>query len=629
MSGLVVDTSRRSILFIRFGSSHIEDYHHLKMSIAIFDRLFIRLKLVRKRWLQEITDELPNVNTSKVCVLKGSIRRTSFLTARSSSTPVMPGPTTASVPYNITPQRPMNFMQNNWNESSRVYPQVSYVPTSSFQQPNTTSGIVPQNEATNSTNCYSIPSGNYNGIQSYPQQTHLAEIHYCDTSSYYGDETTSNPQSNSAQPATDELYPDSSTSTKPTLCKVCGDKSSGFHYGVTACEGCKGFFRRSIQKQMEYRCLRDGKCHIHRLNRNRCQFCRFRKCLAVGMSRDSVRYGRTPRRKGDETDNENVPSWEETSKFTHYEIADIANSRLRNFIESVAEAHTTCCSYMTADVKDLEPRTSNTKSPNANRYQLWHSLNEAMFEDLGRFIEFTKRIPGFVNISHKDQLLAVKTAFFEVWLVWISHTMNSKTGTITFSHGISFLESSLVSSMEWCLLSKCLNLVTDLCPISLVNPCLVCIVPFFYLHKVLKDKIDIAKAVVYNLKRLATLDNIPKLEKPHKMLILRERVMYALKLQLSTERPAESELFHSLLVKRELLRSIAIRHQMALDWYRVHLDLIRLPQIFVDLYDLDCPAVASESDFNDSVSSLETHGTIKEEALEKQDTDLTSEDSSD
>lgn len=33
-----------------------------------------------------------------------------------------------------------------------------------------------------------------------------------------------------------------------------------------------------------------------RLNRNRCQYCRFKKCLAVGMSRDSVRYGRVPKR---------------------------------------------------------------------------------------------------------------------------------------------------------------------------------------------------------------------------------------------------------------------------------------------------------------------------------------------
>ncbi|VDP99702.1 unnamed protein product [Trichobilharzia regenti] len=57
-----------------------------------------------------------------------------------------------------------------------------------------------------------------------------------------------------------------------------------------------GFFRRSIQKQIEYKCLRDGKCLVIRLNRNRCQYCRFRKCLAAGMSKDSVRYGRMPRR---------------------------------------------------------------------------------------------------------------------------------------------------------------------------------------------------------------------------------------------------------------------------------------------------------------------------------------------
>lgn len=48
----------------------------------------------------------------------------------------------------------------------------------------------------------------------------------------------------------------------------------------------QGFFRRSIQKKIEYRCLRDEKCLVIRLNRNRCQFCRFKKCMDVGMSRD-------------------------------------------------------------------------------------------------------------------------------------------------------------------------------------------------------------------------------------------------------------------------------------------------------------------------------------------------------
>jgi len=74
--------------------------------------------------------------------------------------------------------------------------------------------------------------------------------------------------------------------------------ASGFHYGVHACEGCKGFFRRSIQQNIQYKkCLKNESCPIMRINRNRCQQCRFKKCLMVGMSRDSVRFGRIPKRE--------------------------------------------------------------------------------------------------------------------------------------------------------------------------------------------------------------------------------------------------------------------------------------------------------------------------------------------
>ncbi|XP_054652748.1 nuclear receptor subfamily 1, group D, member 4a [Dunckerocampus dactyliophorus] len=82
------------------------------------------------------------------------------------------------------------------------------------------------------------------------------------------------------------------------LCKVCGDIASGFHYGVHACEGCKGFFRRSIQQNINYKmCVKNESCLIMRMNRNRCQHCRFKKCLSVGMSRDAVRFGRIPKRE--------------------------------------------------------------------------------------------------------------------------------------------------------------------------------------------------------------------------------------------------------------------------------------------------------------------------------------------
>ncbi|KAM4596386.1 nuclear receptor ROR-alpha A-like isoform 2-T2 [Fundulus diaphanus] len=82
-------------------------------------------------------------------------------------------------------------------------------------------------------------------------------------------------------------------------CKICGDKSSGIHYGVITCEGCKGFFRRSQQSNANYSCPRQKNCQIDRTSRNRCQHCRLQKCLAVGMSRDAVKFGRMSKKQRD------------------------------------------------------------------------------------------------------------------------------------------------------------------------------------------------------------------------------------------------------------------------------------------------------------------------------------------
>ncbi|XP_037907407.1 nuclear receptor subfamily 2 group E member 1-like isoform X1 [Hermetia illucens] len=85
------------------------------------------------------------------------------------------------------------------------------------------------------------------------------------------------------------------TSGKEVLCKVCGDRASGKHYGVPSCDGCRGFFKRSIRRNLQYVCKEGGKCMIDVMRRNQCQACRFSKCLLVNMRREAVQHERAPR----------------------------------------------------------------------------------------------------------------------------------------------------------------------------------------------------------------------------------------------------------------------------------------------------------------------------------------------
>ncbi|CAD6190797.1 unnamed protein product [Caenorhabditis auriculariae] len=75
-------------------------------------------------------------------------------------------------------------------------------------------------------------------------------------------------------------------------CLVCGDRASGRHYGVLSCDGCRGFFKRSIRRSLKYTCKEGGHCIVDVVRRNQCQACRFRKCLAVSMNRHAVQHER-------------------------------------------------------------------------------------------------------------------------------------------------------------------------------------------------------------------------------------------------------------------------------------------------------------------------------------------------
>uniref|UniRef100_A0A2I2YP87 Estrogen related receptor alpha n=1 Tax=Gorilla gorilla gorilla TaxID=9595 RepID=A0A2I2YP87_GORGO len=79
------------------------------------------------------------------------------------------------------------------------------------------------------------------------------------------------------------------SSLSKRLCLVCGDVASSYHYGVSSCEDCKAFFKRTIQGSIKYSCLASNECEITKRRRKASQACRFTKSL-----RDGTRGGPAP-----------------------------------------------------------------------------------------------------------------------------------------------------------------------------------------------------------------------------------------------------------------------------------------------------------------------------------------------
>nr|XP_009937089.1 PREDICTED: retinoic acid receptor beta isoform X5 [Opisthocomus hoazin] len=184
-------------------------------------------------------------------------------------------------------------------------------------------------------------------------------------------------------------------------CFVCQDKSSGYHYGVSACEGCKGFFRRSIQKNMVYTCHRDKNCVINKVTRNRCQYCRLQKCFEVGMSKESVRNDRNKKKK-------EPPKQESTE---NYEMT----AELDDLTEKIRKAH----QETFPSLCQLGKYTTNSSADHRVRLDLglWDKFSELATKCIIKIVEFAKRLPGFTSLTIADQITLLKAACLDILLL--------------------------------------------------------------------------------------------------------------------------------------------------------------------------------------------------------------------
>nr|UUJ74944.1 E75A [Lepeophtheirus salmonis] len=190
----------------------------------------------------------------------------------------------------------------------------------------------------------------------------------------------------------------------------------------------QGFFRRSIQQKIQYRpCTKNQQCNIQRINRNRCQYCRLKKCIASGMSRDAVRFGRVPKRE-----KAKIFSAMQSSRMKTQEANVLSEmSDDAKIIEEIVRAHYDNCDYTK---NKMEPFLAKAKEnpvyvpctgmtcPMKGRPEdsFLDQFSERFMDHVRQVCTFAKRIPGFECLHNDDKVTLLKSCVFEVLLVRLS-----------------------------------------------------------------------------------------------------------------------------------------------------------------------------------------------------------------
>uniref|UniRef100_A0A8D0ARM3 Nuclear receptor subfamily 1, group H, member 4 n=1 Tax=Sander lucioperca TaxID=283035 RepID=A0A8D0ARM3_SANLU len=217
------------------------------------------------------------------------------------------------------------------------------------------------------------------------------------------------------------------------LCVVCGDKASGYHYNALTCEGCKGFFRRSITKNAVYKCKSGGNCEMDMYMRRKCQECRLRKCKEMGMLAEcllteiqckSKRLRKNTKASpgqstGDETegadntDNKQVTSTTKLSK----EKVEITKEQ-QALVKSIVDAYNRHQIPQDMTKKLLQEQYSAEEN--------FLLLTEMATSQVQVLVEFTKNIPGFLSLDCEDQIALLKGSAVEAMFLRSAQVLSKR-----------------------------------------------------------------------------------------------------------------------------------------------------------------------------------------------------------
>ncbi|ETE68686.1 Retinoic acid receptor RXR-gamma, partial [Ophiophagus hannah] len=189
------------------------------------------------------------------------------------------------------------------------------------------------------------------------------------------------------------------------VCAICGDRSSGKHYGVYSCEGCKGFFKRTVRKDLVYTC-RDNK-----------------DCLIDKRQRNPVQEERQRSRERSENEVESTSS----------NGGSLEDMPVERILEAEMAVEPKSESY-----GDVSAETS-TNDPVTN---ICHAADKQLFT----LVEWAKRIPHFSDLTLEDQVILLRAGWNELLIASFSHRSVSVQDGILLATGLHVHRSSAHSA---------------------------------------------------------------------------------------------------------------------------------------------------------------------------------------
>ncbi|KAJ8726233.1 hypothetical protein PYW07_000931 [Mythimna separata] len=201
-------------------------------------------------------------------------------------------------------------------------------------------------------------------------------------------------------PAFKNYPPNHPLSGSKHLCSICGDRASGKHYGVYSCEGCKGFFKRTVRKDLTYACREERNCIIDKRQRNRCQYCRYQKCLACGMKREAVQEERQRAARGTE----------DVHPSSSVQVQELSIERLLEMESLVADPSEEFQFLRVGPDSNVPPKF---RAPVSSLCQIGN-------KQIAALVVWARDIPHFGQLELEDQTLLIKGSWNELLLFAIA-----------------------------------------------------------------------------------------------------------------------------------------------------------------------------------------------------------------